>query len=146
MIFDDIFYIVKFDWLYNMKKINFIWGLSSWLKNPGMEPIGIRVAPDTELAGYPANLFCRISGQSVLPDIRCNPKIYWPNFLDAVKISFSMFCATSLRSAVTAGSADKRKLRLLDLNLSVSYIRNRISNPSYIYVVRYLPVHYLDRY
>ena len=30
----------------------------------------IRVAPDTEVAGYPANLFCRISGQSVLPDIR----------------------------------------------------------------------------
>ena len=28
----------------------------------------IRVAPDTELAGYPANLFCRISG--IRPDIR----------------------------------------------------------------------------
>ena len=29
-----------------------------------------RVAPDTELAGYPANLFCRISG--IRPDIRLN--------------------------------------------------------------------------
>ena len=30
----------------------------------------IRVASDTELAGYPANLFCRISG--IRPDIRLN--------------------------------------------------------------------------
>ena len=38
-------------------------------------PILCRVAPDTELtgysaAGYPANLFCRISG--IRPDIRLN--------------------------------------------------------------------------
>ena len=32
--------------------------------------VACRVAPDTELAGYPANLFCRIS--CIQPDIRLN--------------------------------------------------------------------------